>query len=228
MKNLINAITKEYKNRLNDFITGINQVTETEELLQHWRYKDLIPKGKDVSKWTIEELRAYLIKRKEKNNYGYIENQAQAIKDVFAADQLLSVKISVEWKKSKMWGSNPTAECWYTFKGKDGTHSLYIKSSSISGCGFDKLSTAVAECLNMIPEVLKPLYQLKEKNMCKNNRELFGYGSGHQILPKFEEGVGVSCYPAIFDKVGYKFETVASGKTFDVFTITIKENKKAA
>jgi hypothetical protein len=55
-----------------------------------------------------------------------------------------------------------------------------------------------------------------------SNHNLFGYGSGYGLTPSIEGGVGVSCYPGIFDKLGYKFETIASGKTFDVFAITKK------
>jgi len=97
-----------------------------------------------------------------------------------------------------------------------------VVSGSIGGCGYDKLSTAVAECLNQVNAVLRPLYLMKDKHTGKKNHEYLGYGSGYGILPNFEGGVGVSCYPRIFENVGYEFKTIASGKTFDVFTITKK------
>ena len=66
------------------------------------------------------------------------------------------------------------------------------------------------------------MFELKDKtkNAKLKNHEVFGYGSGYGILPSFEGGVGVSCYDRIFNKIGYKFETIASGKNFDVFKIT--------
>lgn len=133
---------------------------------------------------------------------------------------MTSVKISVEWKRSAMWGSNPNAECWASFINKDGNRdSVYIQSGSIGGCGYDKLSTAVAKCLSQVDAVLKPLYELKNENIDAKNNDLIGYGAGYGILPYIEGGVGVSCYDRIFKKIGFDFKQVASGKTFDVFTI---------
>lgn len=137
----------------------------------------------------------------------------------------------MEWKRSRMWGSNPSAECWYSFKDAAGQYnSGYCVSGSIGGGGYDKGSTAVANVLNQINEVLKPLYAKKDKHIKgiapnrqnEAHRDLFGYGSGYGILPSIEGGVGVSCYPKIFESIGYKFSTQASGKTFDVYTITKK------
>lgn len=227
MKNLINAITAENRKRLESFIIEINKVEDLKGL-DTWQYNDLLPKGKKISDYlkagdvvgNFEAIKAYLIKRKEKAVNKSIEREVNRIKQVYSAGTLESVKISVEWKKSRMWGANPTAECWYTYKKDGNTHSNYVKSGSIGGCGYDKLSTAVAECLTQIDEVLKMLYVRKNNNIKEDNRQLFGYGSGHWILPSIEGGVGVSCYPAIFEKFGFEFKTVASGKTFDVFTIS--------
>lgn len=228
MKKLIKAIEAEQKKRLEDFIFDINQKKELADL-QGWHYTDLLPKGKNVSSLSFEALKAYLIDRKQKAIYKAIEREANKVKAVFSAGTLIDCKISMEWKRSKMWGSNPTAECWYSYTDKDGDRcSNYVTSGSISGCGYDKGSTAVAQCLNQINEVLKPLYSKKDKahkpaqNENEANRALFGYGSGYGILPSIEGGVGVSCYPRIFEAIGYKFTTQASGKTFDVYTITKK------
>lgn len=218
MKNLIKAITTEYRNRLENFISEINAVQDKKGL-ETWQYNDLLPKGKDVSSMTLEAHKAYVIGRKEKLINKSIEREVDRIKSVMAAGELLSVKISMEWKKSRMWGSNPKAECWYTYKKDGDTHSNYVTSELIGGCGYDKGSTAVAQCLNQIPELLKALYLLKEKAIDTKNHELLGYGSGYGILPNIEGGVGVSCYPRIMEKIGLTFETVSSGKTYDAYTM---------
>lgn len=227
MKNLIKAIETEQKNRLNEFIFAINQIPSDDTFdikgLQTWQYKELLPKGKDVSNYSFNALKGYLISRKQKTIYKAIEREVNKIKTVFNAGTLLDVKITMEWKRSRMWGSNPSAECWYSYKDAAGQYqSGYCVSGSIGGCGYDKGSTAVAMCLNQINEVLKPLYIAKNKVMPtdKQNRDIFGYGSGSSILPHIEGGVGVSCYPHIFESIGYKFSTQASGKSFDVYTIT--------
>lgn len=226
MKNLIKAVTTEKRKRLEDFIFELTKVNDRKGL-EAWNYQELLPRGKDTTKMSIKEWKSYLIARKEKEVNKSIEREVSKIKSVFSAGVLSSVKISIEWRKSRMWGANPKAECWYTYKKEENTDSNYITSDSISGCGYDKESIAVAQCLNQIPELLKALYSVKDANMNKNNHELFGYGSGYGILPNIEGGVGVSCYPRIMDKVGFTFETVASGKSFDVYTISKKSLKPA-
>ena len=234
MKNLIKAIEAEQKQKLDNFISEINKTTELKQL-DTWMYNELMPKGKTISNYlkggdiagNYDAVKAYLIKRKEKSIYKAIEREVNHIKAVYSAGTLLSVKISVEWKKSRMWGANPSAECWVSFINKDGQHdSVYVTSGSIGGCGYDKLSTAVSKCLTQVNEILLPLYNYKNTAMHNDakvsNHNLLGYGSGYGILPSIEGGVGVSCYPAIFNKIGMDFNTIASGKTFDVFTITKK------
>ncbi len=220
MKHLIKAIETEQKARLESFINDINLLTERKQL-DTWQYNDLLPKGKIAIGMSFDSLKSYLISRKEKAIYKAIEREVKKITAVNNVGELLSVKISVEWKRSAIWGANPKAECWAQFINAKGEQdSVYVVSGSIGGCGYDKLSTAVAEVLNQVNAVLKPLYQLKDQNPTAKNGELLGYGSGYGILPSFEGGVGVSCYPRIFEKIGCSFNTVASGKTFDVFSIS--------
>lgn len=224
MKNLINAITNEQKTRLENFILKINDVSDVAGL-DTWYYRELLPKGKDTSKMTFEGLKAYLIGRKEKQTYKNIENQVQHIKDVFNSGELIEVKIKVQWKRNRTWGANPTAEAWILYKDNEGrSRSEYAKSGSISGCGYDKGSTAVARALNQLNPVLKLLYNHKENTfkVGAKNDEYFGYGSGYGILPCIEGGVGVSCYHGIFKSVGFEFKTTASGKMFDAYSITQK------
>jgi hypothetical protein len=226
MKNLIKAVETQEKNRLNDFINEVNQV-ESIEQLKNWRFNDLLPKGKNMASFTLTTYKAYLISRKEKQTYKNIERQVSKINEIANSGELIDVRVSIEWKRSQMWGSNPKAEAWATFKDNNGnTNSVYVQSGSIGGCGYDKQSTSVADCLNQIKQVLKPLYLIKDANTHNDNKnhELLGYGAGYGILPSIEGGVGVSCYNSIFDKIGFQFKTVASGKTYDVYTITKKEN----
>lgn len=225
MKNLIKAIELQEKTRLNDFITDLEKVNEPNRAeLDRWFYLELLPKGKSLKDLSLQDAKSYLIKRKEKAVYKSIERQVNQVLTIGKAGELVEAKISIEWKKSKMWGINPSAECVYSFKNEDGElRSNRVSSGSIGGCGYDKQSTAVANCLNQINEVLKPMYLLKDvASTGVSNHNLFGYGSGYGLTPSIEGGVGVSCYPGIFDKLGYKFETIASEKTFDVFAITKK------
>jgi hypothetical protein len=238
MKNIIKAIEAQEKARLNDFITDLEKINEAQSL-DKWFYNELLPKGKSLKESTLQDAKSYLIKRKEKQVFKSIERQVNQVLTIGKAGEFIEARISIEWKKSKMWGSNPSAECVYSYKDTEGnTRTNRVFSGSISGCGYDKQSTAVANCLNQINEILKLLYTIKNEVLDGNyqdktgeiltgyeppkNHNLFGYGSGYGITPSIEGGVGVSCYPSIFAKLGYEFKTIASGKTFDVYTITKK------
>lgn len=221
MKNLIKAIETEQKTRLSEFITGLESINELTGL-SSWIYTDLLPKSKKMQSFnTVGEAKAYLIERKQKQVYKSIEREAAKITAIKNAGKLISARIQVEWKKSRMWGMNPSAEMWVQFTNKEGQQdSAYFVSGSIGGCGYDKLSTATAQVLNQCNEALKMLYTAKNKAIDTKNHELIGYGSGYGILPSFEGGVGVDCHKRIFEKLGYKFKCTASGKTFDAYEIT--------
>lgn len=60
-----------------------------------------------------------------------------------------------------------------------------------------------AEALNQSDSVLKALYQVKNANPEKRNRDCLGYGSGYGILPYLEIGVGLDSFAIIFADLGY-------------------------
>lgn len=226
MKNLIETTRKNRIQDLETFKKDLNKI-KTHKEFNTLFYKNLLPKGKKIeSIGTIKETKAYLITRKEKKVYKSIEQEVNEIKEVYSAGELVDIKINIEWYKSKTWGYCPTGEAWMTFKTKDGLDSKYVKVGGITGCGYDKKSTAVAQLLNQFTPLLKRLYIVKNQELGtrkpRSNRDLLGYGSGYGILPRFEGGVGVNCYPKIFDRIGFRFECVASGQTFDVYQ-TVKK-----
>jgi hypothetical protein len=175
---------------------------------------ELLPANK--KKYTfksVQECRSYLVDRLEKHTFKKLQKTFQLLEFNENLPQIEKLVITVEWKKSSMWGMNPNAETYVNGVGR-------ISSGSIGGCGYDKQSTAVANVLNQIPQFKKLLFAVKDKKVKLKNHEMFGYGSGYGILPSFESGVGVSCYDKIFNKIGYKFETISSGKAIDVYQIT--------
>jgi hypothetical protein len=218
MKNLINHITEENKRELNESLSDLKKETSIKDILNKWYYNNLIPASSRNRDWeNVDQLKDYLIKRLNKKAAKKLNDQLSHIEQVKSAKELKIITISVEWKKSQMWGKNPTAEAtvFYT----DGTCE-HFNSGSISGCGYDKESVAVAKAVNQSLSFRKLLYTLKDINIETKNHELFSYGIGYGILPHLEGGVGVSCYDDIMQKVGFSFKTIASGKTFDVFEIS--------
>lgn len=214
--NLSNAVTEQHATRLNEFTETLNTETEVKTILNHWRYKELFTPITKKRNWEIEPLKAYLTERKAKAQDKELQKELTHIKTVFNAPELLEITISIEWKKSQMWGSNPNAQA------NEKTTNNYnrYESGSISGCGYCKESTALARAVNQSNAFLKLMYTIKENQPNEKNHDLLGYGSGYGILPRLEGGVGTSCYYRIIEKLGYKFNKTASGKMFDVYTIT--------
>lgn len=143
------------------------------------------------------------------------EEKKQYLKDLESYNEFGSIEISITWNKSRTWGMNPTATL-YTYN--------YQKSERItksaSGCGYDKLSSVVAYCLNdsdivtatMIKKVRKLNALLKENNRL--------YGIDKNFVWSY--GVGINSFKDIFKKLGYNFEHYET-KTSDF--IKISKNK---
>ena len=212
--NLFKALSEEVKKRTTETIQEINQATLIADL-NHWRFTDHLPKSKKITDFaTLQDLQLYLISRVKKQATKNIQSKLNHLLEIEQAAEFKYFNISVEWKRSATWGANPRGE-GYDYNGR-------YNSGSIGGCGYDKLSTAVANVLNQSAALLKALYLEREKDTESKLQAVYGYGSGYGILPRFEGGVGVSCYPSIFDKIGFTFRQTASGKSFDAFEVTKK------
>lgn len=162
-----------------------------------------------------KSVKDYYKKIVNKVSRGYTGGQLCRLDAVESATKgIKSITITVEWKKSKMWGHNPTATAEFIFT--DNTFARY-KSESIGGCGYDKESTATGQALNQCNELLNMLYAKKDANPEQNQRETLGYGSGYGVLPYFEGGVGFTCHAHILEKLGFNYLHTASGETFNAY-----------
>ncbi len=125
--------------------------------------------------------------------------------------------ITVEWKRSRMWGSNPKAYTNYGFEG-----------NSIGGCGYCKRSTATAEALNSHLGILQLLFHKEERRLNENpqpdRRSYIGYGSGYGAIPSFEGGVGVESHRSIIEGLGLVWRNISCTDLTDVYMISLGEN----
>ena len=201
MKNLIKAVEKDNRAKKNECIKFAKSLLPEQ---RYNRFSYVLPYGKKT--FDLE----YLIKRINR----YYDKQLNSSLELFkmSFEPINELTITIEWKRSQIWGANPNASTYLNG---------WIESGSIGGCGYDKESTAVARVLNQIHYFKHLMYTIKNKpkNLKLSNRDLFGYGSGYGLLPYFEGGVGCSCYPRIFEKLGYSFKNISSGKSFDVYRI---------
>lgn len=212
--NLFEALKAEQEKRLEDFIERLNEHTSPDTITSSCEYS-LTPVKKRKA-WELQDLKEFLIARNRKYRNEEIQRQLNHLLEVEAAGELESISISIEWKKSQMWGSNPTAEAEVIASGRWSRFS----SGSIGGCGYDKESTAIAEAVNQSHAFLKQMYLVKEQRPTERNEAVFSYGSGYGILPRLEGGVGSNCYRDVFKAIGFLFKNVSSGKSYDVFAVT--------
>ena len=174
------------------------------------------------------------IKRMERQTEKALAEKLAKLERVANAPTLENIDIIVGWKRSAMWGYNPTATADIRTAGDGVDYPVFSyekHTGTASGCGYDKRSAAVAEALNKSDSVLKVLYTAAENalasgetffrydNGCVSWRDVLGYGSGHSILPYFEGGVGVSCFWAILEKCGYHTHSNERRKHTDYYNI---------
>lgn len=170
-------------------------------------------KAGELSREKMVEL---TVKRMEKQSDKETAAKLEKLERVAAAPDLVSVSISVEWKRSQTWGYNPTATVtvhagdeWKQFTG------------TASGCGYDKRTAAIGSALNQSRSVLKMLYEAKESALVNppergrycganyfeentSNNTLIHYGAGYGVLPYFEGGVGINSFFGVFEACGFK------------------------
>ena len=152
------------------------------------------------------------------------------------------ITISIEWKKSRVWNSNPHATADVTYSKPNSSGSMFERAEGFacSGCGYDKESTVIAQVFNRFLSYklygkIKKLQKHWDKETGKTSK-VYPYGisirkhkawvkdTGEKIGPReyryFDGGIGTNCYYDISKAIGGKFEKIASGKAFDVYKYT--------
>ena len=138
---------------------------------------------------------------------------------------ILHLEIEITWKKSKTWGLCPHAEA--RWKDTEGWH-YDEKAGSASGCGYDKLSSCVAEVLNKV--LTRNLYEKRRKVATKS--KIPGgvpYGlttSEYHVQPWFMGAVGINCYYECIEFLGGKMQCVAVSPLYEKYVIDFKRPKK--
>lgn len=192
----LNRRVKNFREELKDVVG--NNITRTESYMGRKK-----PYDKDRENKVIKRLTAN--SQKEVNR---LFNKIDLVNS--ASDNLeRNIIINIVFSKNSTWGYCPIAEDNYD-----------NKIGSITGCGYDKESTASAKILNCHNVILKRMYNMKEKYISRKNGDIFGYGSGYGLLPCFEGGVGIECHIRILEKLGFK---VLKKSTNTTTILTISE-----
>ena len=217
MDNLKELITKEYANDLERSLDKLKDFTK-KDIKEHWVYYDCLTQTRknQFNELELDKIKEIIFKKLAKDNSKQLNKRLDMITTAENPFSLKECTITIEWKRSATWGSNPHA----ILRGYDNEGNFFTSEATASGCGYCKESTVIAECLNQIPAIMKLLYEVKDKFITSDNESIFSYGvSG--LLPSFSGGVGTSCFVRNFEHLGYTMKHIVSGKSFDVFTINI-------
>lgn len=217
MEKLTKQVKKENQKELKKAISNLNKAKK-EDFTNLWYYSEKLTKrqkekleNKEITTKEVKEiLKNKIIEEYQKRTEKEL-NRIETIKK--ASDELQAIAINVEWIKNPTWGYNPHATVYTNTNGST--------EGRASGCGYDKESAAIAEALNKNNDILKLLYNYKNKKMTAkktNSHDILGYGSGYGVLPYFEGGVGVPSLLNIFKKLGYTITEHHTNRS-DFYTI---------
>lgn len=214
MKNLINAIATEYAKKAD---TAARDIENSENILRYWSTPakwDAYTNGK-IDRATAN---AAAQKRAERACIRRADADIAKVKDAGTVSTTKDVYIRITYTNSRTWGSNPRAEVETT----DGT-TITRTYGTATGAGYDKTSAAVADALNGNPGIMRALYEAEDKRLAdgskKSRRNCIGYGSGYNVLPCIEGGVGMSAICKILESIGYNVTSTFSG---DVYVATLR------
>ena len=177
--------------KMNYKVYSINNIKKQEKRFINYNLKE---------KLRVLKLESAKEKAKEKaaQKYQDVLQELEQIKQLIPAKEII---ISVEWKKSYMWGYNPHA----TIKIFNNNGGYEIFEETASGCGYDKLSSVVSYGFNKSKLLKAYLF----KRIRKLNKILIEKGYNLYALDKdfsFMGGCGISTYRTLFQALGCKFE----------------------
>ena len=128
------------------------------------------------------------------------------------------ISISVEWRKSSMWGLNPHLTGRVQLQNEEWE---YDKDITCGGCGYDKLSSVMAEFLN---NHLKGM--LYRRRNFRTRKPPYGVTFEKGWLPHFDGGVGANCTISVLCWLGFKVTSESHGRTWDTYDLEMKHNNK--
>lgn len=200
-------ITKQLKLDLKFFKSKVQTMEQLKTSLSSQYYKkkmtNTIIKNVNSNKYNLKQAKKVINKRLIKfydnkliKTLANIENVKKVDKSTCRWGQCI-----IDWNKNATWGNCP--------KGSYHNGHVFTNYKSVTGCGYDKLSTLTANMFNNDKYLISFILDYCEKHNITNDniKERLGYGiklSNVSGLPYFEEAVGVECHKSILKKLGFK------------------------
>lgn len=123
-----------------------------------------------------------------------------------------SIRIDIEWRKSRTWGMLPSADVW-----AGGCHT---EARLTSGCGFDKESTVTANCFNGNPAFAR-IVAICAYLDSLDDAKTYGYYFDFRGA-RFEGAVGFDSHRAIIERAGYELTGQFHPSTADGYRFRLK------
>lgn len=211
---------KQMTESKNDSIKRVKAIKNAKDIMQAWYLKQLLTKRQieklNAGELTMPEVKKIVIAKIEKDFTKDLEKRLNQIKNLKQNDFVRFAKCEIDWRRSNTWGWCP-AGCYRNgFK--------YQEYRSVTGCGYDKLSTLTAQMFNEDVNLMAYIMQYVEKHAINkdNIRNKLGYGIGiSNGKIYFDGGVGVECHISILKKLGFDVWH-ASTKSADIIEISRK------
>lgn len=170
-----------------------NYLTHNEQKLQ--RYKKL-KTDKQRKKHLLE-----FFKARAQKYYNEVE---QELNDIYNDNRtVLEIKVYVKWSKTRTWGTCPRCDGYIRFADNS---CMQIAGGLASGCGYDKLSTTIADALNKCTAIKKMLYDKKVRNKTYSTtlEQESQYSNVVRPAPLYVEGgAGISSIITIFKALNF-------------------------
>ena len=209
--NLAAAVNSSYDNARAKFAGELETLTAA-AALDSWYYREMMTpaafkaaQALDGSALLPAAVKAKMLTRFDRKNEKQRAAKLEKLATAAEYERPRSVSVGVEWHRSRVWGYNPSAtvRAWHR-----------VTTGTASGCGYDKESAAIASAMNNNPEIMRILYEHAEKGGSFPYSVLVFAG-----VPVFDGGCGVSCFRSVFAACGYTWRDVASGKSFNAYTM---------
>ena len=171
-------------------------------------------KGHQIDADYVKRCHEYLEKTLPKEEKYWTERLEAADK----AGKLIEINMSVNWTKSRTWGTNPHAECRVRFEDAEyGTRSSYSEGRA-SGCGYDKRSAAVDEAFRFgVSKKRDNVDRRKDLALAKASLDRFVIEQGEKLweeyaidktpMPHFNiGGKGMGTFTRLFRRIGCRYD----------------------
>lgn len=213
-------LQKELKNRMQENLKNIKNFKSVDDVLHWWYYKQLLTKKQlekaQNNELTLKEVKKILIDTLQKEQEKTHQKELKKINAILDQKPIKWGKCSIDWVKNRTWGNCPKGEYCNGFK--------YQDYRSVTGCGYDKLSTLTANMFNEDFNLMSYIYKFVEKHYinAENIREKLGYGIRiYNGQPYFEGAVGVECHINILRKLGFEVQHFGTNRS-DIITFNLK------